>query len=168
MKVILLSISMLALSLNINAQEETKKKEAGEQKELSKEFKKLETERVDTETKAAQTEKLIVFKNEVIERPEVKYDSQDLFIFEFKNTGKTPVLIQNVQTSCGCTNASKPEEPIQPGKKGEIAVKYDTKRVGQFTKTITVTTNVQTEPIILTIKGTVLPQEVKTEEAPKN
>ena len=156
MKVILLSISMLALSLNINAQEATKK---------------IEPEKVEakkTETKDTQTEKAITFKNEIIERTEVKYDSQELFIFEFKNTGKTPILIQNVQTSCGCTNAAKPEEPIQPGKKGEIAVKYDTKRVGQFTKTITVTTNVQTEPIILTIKGTVLPQEVKTDEAPKN
>lgn len=171
MKVILLSISMLALSLNINAQEATNKKEVVEKKETSKENKKIVTEKVESEkaeSKDAQTEKAIVFKNEVIERPEVKYDSQDLFIFEFKNTGKTPILIQNVQTSCGCTNAAKPEEPIQPGKKGEIAVKYDTKRVGQFTKTITVTTNVQTEPIILTIKGTVLPQEVKTEEAPKN
>ncbi|MCE2743119.1 MAG: DUF1573 domain-containing protein [Fluviicola sp.] len=171
MKVILLSISMLALSLSINAQEDVKKREAIEKKESIKEYKKIETEKVEvekSEPKDAQTEKVIVFKNEVIERPEVKYDSQDLFIFEFKNTGKTPILIQNVQTSCGCTNAAKPEEPIQPGKKGEITVKYDTKRVGQFTKTITVTTNVQTEPIILTIKGTVLPQEVKTEEAPKN
>ena len=42
---------------------------------------------------------------------------------------------------------------------------YDTKRVGQFTKTITVTTNASTEPIILTITGKVLPKV--EEEAPK-
>ena len=41
-------------------------------------------------------------------------------------------------------------EPIKPGKTGVIAVKYDTKRVGNFTKEITITTNVQTEPIKLT------------------
>jgi hypothetical protein len=42
-------------------------------------------------------------------------------------------------------------------------VKYDTKRVGQFTKTITVSSNVS-EPIILTIKGSVLPEPVKDDE----
>jgi hypothetical protein len=45
---------------------------------------------------------------------------------------------------------------VKPGKKSTISVKYDTKRVGQFTKTITVSSNVS-EPIILTIKGSVLP-----------
>ena len=60
---------MLALSLNINAQEATKK---------------IEPEKVEakkTETKDTQTEKAITFKNEIIERTEVKYDSQELFIF---------------------------------------------------------------------------------------
>jgi hypothetical protein len=148
MKVILLTISMLTLGLTLNAQEAEKNKDA-----------KAETKKDE--------KKLITFSTELIERSSVPYDSQELFIFEFKNTGKTPLLIQNVQASCGCTTPSKPEEPIQPGKKGEIKVKYDTKRVGDFHKTITVTTNVQTEPIILTIKGKVLPQEVKPTEQPQ-
>lgn len=123
--------------------------------------------------KKATTEKQkkgpITFTTLVIDRPEIPYDSQELFIFEFKNTGKTPILIQNVQTSCGCTTAEKPSEPIQPGKKSKISVKYDTKRVGDVHKTITVTTNVG-EPIVLTIKGKVLPAPVvtPTETAPKN
>jgi len=91
----------------------------------------------------------------VIERKDIAKGTDDMFSFEFKNTGNTPVLIQNVQTSCGCTTASKPEAPIAPGKKSEISVKYDTNRVGAFEKTITVTTNVG-EPIVLTIKGNVL------------
>ena len=85
----------------------------------------------------------------------------EYFSFEFKNEGKTPALIQGVQTSCGCTTANKPEEPVKPGKKSVISVKYDTKRVGNFTKTITVTSNVS-EPIVLTIRGTVLSQDTKT------
>ena len=41
------------------------------------------------------------------------------------------------------------------GEKGVIKVHYDTKRVGAFTKTVTVTSNAKTSPKILTIKGVV-------------
>jgi len=92
-----------------------------------------------------------------IVRENIPYDSKDLFEFEFKNVSKTPATIQNVQTSCGCTAAQKPTEPVPSGKKDKISVSYDTKRVGPFTKTITITSDVS-DPIVLTIKGTVLPQ----------
>ena len=97
----------------------------------------------------------VTFKSTVIERKDIAKGTDDMFSFTFKNTGKTPVLIQNVQTSCGCTTANKPEAPVAPGKSSEIAVKYDTNRIGAFEKTITVTTNVGA-PIVLTIKGNVL------------
>lgn len=106
------------------------------------------------ETTKAQ-KKPVTFKTLEIQRDNIPYDSQEPFVFEFKNTGSTPVIITNVQTSCGCTAAEKPAAPVKKGKSDKIVVKYDTKRVGAFTKTITVTTNVSSEPIILTIKGTV-------------
>ena len=90
-----------------------------------------------------------------IERQNIPYGSEDLFVFEFKNTSKKAAVITNVQTSCGCTAAERPETPIRKGKKGVIKVHYDTKRVGGFTKTITVFSNVG-DPIVLTIKGAVL------------
>ena len=90
-----------------------------------------------------------------IERQNIPYGSEDLFVFEFKNTSKKGAVITNVQTSCGCTAADRPETPIRKGKKGVIKVHYDTKRVGGFTKTITVFSNVG-DPIVLTIKGSVL------------
>jgi Protein of unknown function (DUF1573) len=98
----------------------------------------------------------VTFKTLKIERVDIPYDSKEPFIFEFKNTGKQPVIITNVHTSCGCTAAEKPTEPVAKGKSSKIVVNYDTKRVGNFTKTITVTTNVSTEPIVLTITGNVL------------
>ena len=107
------------------------------------------------EVKAKTPKPLITFKTLTLEVGEIPYGSQEPFVFEFKNTGKDPIIVTNVQTSCGCTTAEKPTEPVQKGKSSKIAVKYDTKRVGPFTKTITVTTNVQVEPIVLTIKGTV-------------
>jgi hypothetical protein len=107
-------------------------------------------------SKAKPAKPTVEFKTMTIERADIPYDSQEQFVFEFKNNGSTPVIITNVQTSCGCTKAEQPTEPVAKKKTGKIAVKYDTKRVGNFTKTITVTTNVSTEPIILTIKGNVL------------
>lgn len=100
----------------------------------------------------------ISFTNTVIERNNITYGADETFTFEFKNTGKTPIIVSNVATSCGCTTAQKPEEPVKPGEKGVIVVKYDTKRIGNFSKDITVTTNVQEEPIVLQIKGSVAPQ----------
>lgn len=126
----------------------------------------VSTKKPRKETTAA-TKPPITFKTLKIERPEINYDSKEPFVFEFKNTGKTPLIITNVQTSCGCTAAEKPTEPIAAGKSSKIVVNYDTKRVGPFTKTITVTTNAQTEPIVLTITGTVKAAEA-TQEAPKN
>ncbi|MDR0801178.1 DUF1573 domain-containing protein [Fluviicola sp.] len=117
------------------------------------------TEKKESPKKEMEEKAPVVFKTLKIERAEIPYDSKEPFIFEFKNNGKTPLIITNVQTSCGCTAAEKPTEPIEKGKSSKIVVNYDTKRVGQFTKTITVTTNASTEPIILTITGKVLPQE---------
>jgi len=84
--------------------------------------------------------------------------------FVFTNNGNKPLIITNTQASCGCTVPSYPKEPILPGAKGVIGVKYATDRVGAFTKTITISSNAQGMPSkVLTIKGTVL-----AAEAPKS
>jgi hypothetical protein len=111
--------------------------------------------------KKKKTKPPVTFKATEIERKGITYGADETFTFEFKNTSKSPVIVTNVGTSCGCTTAKKPEAPIAPGKTGIISVKYDTKRVGNFTKEITVTTNAQTEPYKLTIKGSVN-EEAKT------
>lgn len=41
--------------------------------------------------------------------------------FEFTNTGKSPVVIQRVIASCGCTTPSYTREPVLPGKSGELS-----------------------------------------------
>jgi len=84
------------------------------------------------------------------------------FSFKFTNTGKDPLVIQGVRSSCGCTVAKKPNAPIMPGNSESITVRYDTRRIGSFHKTITVTSNADNATIVLTIKGKVnpKPQEV--------
>ena len=78
-------------------------------------------------------------------------------------------MINNVKSNCGCVVGYGPIEPILPGKKNVIKVIYDTKRVGPFQKTVTVTTNDPlNSQIILTIKGNVLPKEEKVLEDTEN
>ncbi|RLD65209.1 MAG: hypothetical protein DRI84_07275 [Bacteroidetes bacterium] len=73
--------------------------------------------------------------------------------FKFTNTGKEPLIIQNVHSSCGCTIAKRPSAPILPGQSSSIKVRYDTRRIGVFRKTITVTSNADNASIILEIRG---------------
>lgn len=77
--------------------------------------------------------------------------------FTFTNTGKEPLILSNVTTSCGCTVPSWPKEPILPGKTGVIKVNYTkTNVVGTISKTITVQSNAKTPTVQLSIKGTVV------------
>lgn len=100
---------------------------------------------------------IISFDMETIDYGDITKGSNGVRTFTFENTGDAPLEIQGVRSSCGCTIPKKPEAPIEPGKKGEITVRYDTNRVGVFRKTITVNTNVSNAAIIaLKIKGNVL------------
>ena len=90
--------------------------------------------------------------------------------FVFKNTGDAPLIITNVQSTCGCTVPSKPTEPILPGKTGKIDVKYNM-NPGPIRKTITVESNAVNHEggqIPLKIKGEVIvKQEVNLLERKK-
>ncbi len=80
--------------------------------------------------------------------------------FEFTNNGKSPLIIQRVSASCGCTTPSYTKEPILPGKKGTISATYSTvRRPGTFNKTTRVYTNVPDTVYTLTIKGNVTPKQ---------
>tara|TARA_R110000868_G_C10599456_1_gene740352 strand:- start:72 stop:515 length:444 start_codon:yes stop_codon:yes gene_type:complete len=99
----------------------------------------------------------MVFVSETIDYGTVAHNADGKREFVFTNNGNKPLIITNTQGSCGCTVPSTPKEPIAPGAKGVIGVKYATDRVGAFTKTVTVTSNAEGQATkILTIKGVVL------------
>ncbi|MBL85950.1 MAG: hypothetical protein CMO82_04745 [Winogradskyella sp.] len=99
---------------------------------------------------------IISFETEVIDYGTIEQHSDGERLFAFTNEGDAPLLITNVKTSCGCTVPSYSKEPILPGKSGELKIKYDTKRLGAFTKTITVTSNAEGGNKILKIKGNII------------
>tara|TARA_R110002051_G_scaffold95511_1_gene165511 strand:+ start:5986 stop:6378 length:393 start_codon:yes stop_codon:yes gene_type:complete len=97
----------------------------------------------------------IEFKSDTVDYGEIQKGSDGVRVFEFTNTGDAPLIISKVSSSCGCTIPKSPKDPILPGKKGEIQVKYDTNRVGIIRKAVTVISNADTPTIVLKIKGEV-------------
>ena len=142
-KLITLSIALLAFTFS-NAQETTK---------ITKKFPKTIKTTLPKVEGAG-----MVFQSETIDYGSVAANSDGKREFTFTNNGNKPLIITNAQGSCGCTVPTYSKEPIAPGAKGVISVKYDTSRAGQpFTKTVTITSNAAGVPSkTLTIKGTVL------------
>ncbi len=99
----------------------------------------------------------IVFENISHDFGNIKEGTMATFEFVFTNTGKAPLVISNVQPSCGCTTPEWSREPIAPGAKGKVKAIYNTYgRPGNFQKYVTVKSNAANGSIDLTIKGVVL------------
>ena len=98
----------------------------------------------------------VVWKSETVEVGEIPQGTPKTIEFSFKNTGNKSVLITNVKPACGCTAADYTKEAVAPGKMGYVKATYNAAAAGAFTKTITVTTNAEETPKVLTFKGTVI------------
>lgn len=82
------------------------------------------------------------------------------YTFKFKNDGKKPIIIKNVESTCGCTTPEWSKAPIVPGKEGFVSAEFDPiQRPGAFNKQIKVFNNLTTQPIVLEIKGDVIPKK---------
>ena len=99
----------------------------------------------------------MLFESETIDYGTIAHNADGKREFVFVNNGNSPLIITSATGSCGCTVPTYPKEPIAPGAKAVIGVKYATDRVGAFNKSVTLKSNaVQGETKVLTIKGTVL------------
>jgi len=98
---------------------------------------------------------------EVLKLKEVEHDFGQIpqgkpvyYNFEIVNTGSTPLKLDDVHASCGCTTPEWSREAIAPGATAIIKVGYNSAAEGYFAKPITITYNT-TQTRQLTIKGTV-------------
>jgi hypothetical protein len=98
----------------------------------------------------------VAWKAETIEVGEIPQSKPKDIVFEFKNTGKTDIVITNVKPACGCTAADYTKTPIHPGETATVKATYNAAAKGPFTKTVTVTTSAAETPQVLTFKGTVI------------
>ena len=99
---------------------------------------------------------ILTFENETIDFGTIAAKENGIRAFKFTNTGNAPVVISQVKSSCGCTVASKPEKPVLPGETAQIEVSYDTKKIGTFSKSVTVISNAKEERMVLKIKGEII------------
>jgi hypothetical protein len=96
---------------------------------------------------------VMTFEKTEVDYGTISQGADPLRRFKFKNTGTEPLVIKNARGSCGCTVPSFKKEPIAPGETSEIEVRYDTQRIGDFQKSVTIDTNEGEQPRVLMIKG---------------
>lgn len=100
--------------------------------------------------------------------PEIKFEKtehdfgkilqgeQVSYTFKFKNTGNAPLIITNVEKTCGCTSPEYSKEPIKPGEEGKITIIYDSKgHKGFQNKRLIVKANTNPSENIIRIKAQV-------------
>lgn len=105
---------------------------------------------------ASDTLPVIKFEKTEHDFGKIKEGTLATYSFVFYNNGKVPLILSNVQASCGCTTPEWSKEPIMPGGKGTIKAVYNSYgRPGQFYKTVTVKSNAGAD-VVLVIKGDVL------------
>ena len=118
-------------------------------------------------TSKANAQSSIVNSNPKIAFEKTSYDYGVIFAgdngevnFKFKNEGKSPLIINNVVSSCGCTVPKWLKDPIMPEQSGTIKVAYNTNIIGDIKRSITVTTNDPNQKrIVLIIIGKVVKEE---------
>jgi len=76
--------------------------------------------------------------------------------FEFENNSLVPLIINYVKSTCGCTVADYPKEPVQPGESARITISYNAGNMGHFTKSIIVSSNASEGDTRLVITGEVI------------
>jgi uncharacterized membrane protein len=147
--ILLISIVFFACS----NQEKEKKQKNSDEAEIStlKEKNSTDQEIDDEEKDFGETK--IEFANLEHDFGEVTIDEKSYTTFIYTNTGSNPLIIQDVETSCGCTVPEWDEKPLAPGQTAEIEVAIKPTKVGAFKKTAMVYVNTEEKVITLTIKG---------------
>ncbi len=110
-----------------------------------------------TAVNAQKADTTIVFVEQIHDFGEiVKNDGPKSYSFEFTNKGNSPVSIQKVTASCGCTTSGWTKEPVAPGEKGFIKATYNPTGATTFDKSLTVhVSGGKPEVIVLRIRGKV-------------
>lgn len=111
--------------------------------ELSKELSTFEKEEAQRLKEKAGNITTLKFDKVLHDFGDVESEVENTTSFIVTNTGKKPLIISDVSTTCGCTTPKKPEGPIAPGKSDEIQVTFKSKpsQKNEITKTVTITAN---------------------------
>jgi len=87
---------------------------------------------------------------------ELMWQNPKTVTFRFTNKGNKPLVLKEVQPSCGCVDVSYPRKPIPSGKEGQITAIYDARTLGTFHRELAVLSNEREEPFYLSFEGRVV------------
>lgn len=94
-------------------------------------------------------------ENNIYDFGEISKNTETLVYFKYKNSGRSPLILNDVETRCGCTAAKWDREPLLPGETDSLAVYYDAKTSGYFSKEIIMHYNSKNSFAQLIVTGTV-------------
>lgn len=92
------------------------------------------------------------FKEHIKNFGSLPYREEYKFHFEYSNEQKEPLIIKNIETTCGCTVVEWDKRPLLPGQKAILTVKLKPEHPGTYFKKIFVYIN-NANPIVLGLKG---------------
>ncbi|MFN0048363.1 MAG: DUF1573 domain-containing protein [Cytophagales bacterium] len=102
----------------------------------------------------------ITFEKTSFDFGEIKQGQVVNATFKYKNTGKAPLILSNVATTCGCTVPAWAKEPLAPGKSAEITATFNSAgKMGQQNKVITVFSNAKSAQTQVSINCNVTPAD---------
>lgn len=139
-KQILMALVMLMITGMVSAQQNATVVVASNSTAVSKDLKKMP---------------IFSWEQQTYDFAEIPKGTPVTTTFNYTNNGEMPLLISNVQTSCGCTVADYTKDPVLPGKTGYVKVTYNAANPGAFNKAVTITANTETGSQVLFIKGKV-------------
>jgi hypothetical protein len=86
---------------------------------------------------------------------QIQKEEKAIAAFELYNTGSAPLIIEEIETTCGCTIPLWDKNPVKAGASTIVKVEYNTNKTGRFAKKVFVHSNAENSPLCLTISGVV-------------
>ncbi|MCG8476109.1 MAG: DUF1573 domain-containing protein [Cytophagales bacterium] len=149
---------LAAATFACSGNKSTKAEESGNK--LTESIQKLqENSKNQTSGEKAKKTAKFEFEEKVYNFGKVKEGDIVTHVFKFKNTGKQPLIINNIRTTCGCTTPEYTKTPVGVDQSGKITIRFNTKhkRYRQV-KTITVFANTDPVTTVLELRGEVTPE----------
>lgn len=113
----------------------------------------IQGETVTPEAETPQTLTTFSIDRTSVQMGQFDWQQEQTATFTLTNTGDKPLVIQAVDTSCGCTTVEYSQEPVRPGYSTTLRVVYKAEQPGAFGKTVTVHCNTEDSPLRLTVRG---------------
>jgi len=107
-------------------------------------------------TDGEQSYSKFAFTKEIHKFGEISEGEIGICEFYFRNVGNTNLIIQSIESSCGCTAVKWKKKPIKVGEESKITVEFNSKgRHGKQYKVLTIFANTKRKVKELKITATI-------------